>query len=215
MMPVNHPPSERLLAYATGAADVPLRLLLETHLSFCPACTREVGRLTAPGGTLLEAVPEELVPAGLFERIWAEASRHEPPRPVEGVPLPASVLAELPPAEAWHWHPVPGSGSRTARLVREAPGGCGLFLVQMKPGARFPRHAHPGGEEGMVLAGGVWDQGRFLEAGDWDSAPAGSSHELRADEREGCWALIREECEDVTLTGWRGVLQRAASLLPH
>jgi putative transcriptional regulator len=110
---------------------------------------------------------------------------------------------------------VPGSGSRTARLVRNSPGGCGLFLVHIPPGGRFPSHSHQGEEEGMVLAGGVWDRGRFLEEGDWASAPTGSKHELIADPKEGCWALIREECEDVRLSGWRGVLQRAASLLSH
>lgn len=211
----NHPPSERLLAYATGAADVPLRLLVETHLSFCPDCARAVGRLGEPGATVLGAVPEDPVPSGLFGRIWAEASRHEPPRPVEGLPLPPSVLAELRPPEQWRWHTVPGSGSQTARLVRDVPGGCGLFLVRMAPGARFPRHAHVAGEEGMVLTGGVWDRGCYLEAGEWCSAPAGSRHELIADPVEGCQALVREECEHVRFSGWRGVLQRAASLLPR
>jgi putative transcriptional regulator len=215
MKPENHPSSERLLAYATGDVDVPMRLLVETHLSLCSDCARTVGRLGAPGATVLGAMPEEPVPPGLFERIWAEASRHEPPRPVEGVPLPPSVLAELPPPESWRWHAVPRSGSRTARLVRDAPGGCGLFLVHMAAGARFPRHAHLGAEEGMVLAGGVWDRGRFLGAGDWSIAPAGSKHELLADPVEGGWALVREECEHVRFSGWRGVLQRAASLLPH
>lgn len=215
MKPDTHPPSERLLAYATGGADVPLRLLVETHLSFCPECTRAVGRLGEPGATVLGAVPGEPVPAELFGRIWAEASRHAPPRPVAGVPLPASVLAELRPPEQWRWHTVPGSRSRTARLVSEASSGCGLFLVHIDAGGRFPRHAHEGGEEGLVVAGGVWDRGRYLEAGDWNSAPAGSRHELRADPVEGCWALVREECAHVRFSGWRGVLQRAASLLPH
>lgn len=213
MKPVNHPRSERLLAYATGAADLPLRLLVEAHLSHCPDCAREMGRLGAPGATVLQAMPEESVPSELFGRIWAESSLHEPPRPVEGVPLPPSVLVELPPPERWRWHSVPGSGSRTARLMRDRPGGCGLFLVHMAAGARFPRHTHHGGEESLVLAGGVWDRGRFLETGDWSSASAGSKHELITNPEEGCWALVREECEDVRLSGWRGVLQRAASLL--
>ncbi|QRN96618.1 cupin domain-containing protein [Archangium violaceum] len=215
MKPANHPPTERLLAYATGAVDVPMRLLVETHLSFCARCAREVGRLGEPGGTLLEAVPEEPVPEDLFGRIWAEAGRHEQPRRVEGLPLPPGLLAELPPPERWHWHPVPGGGCRMARLVKDVSGGSGLYLIQMNPGARFPRHAHLGVEEGLVVAGGAWDRGRFLEEGDWGSAPAGSRHEVIADAKEGCWTLVREERDAVRLSGWWGVLQRTASLLRH
>jgi putative transcriptional regulator len=216
MKPVNHPPSERLLAYATGAADVPLRLLVETHLSFCPDCARDVGRLGAPGGTLLEAMPEAPVPRDLFGRIWEEAARHTPPRPVGGLPLPPALLAELPPPERWHWRSLLSEGSRVARLLQDEAVGCSLYLVHLPAGARFPRHSHRGGgEDTLVVAGGAWDRGRFLEAGDWSSSPVGSKHELTADPKEGCWALAREECEDVRLTGWRGVLQRAASLWSH
>ncbi|PTL84547.1 cupin domain-containing protein [Vitiosangium sp. GDMCC 1.1324] len=215
MNPVNHPQSERLLAYATGAADVPLRLLVEAHLSFCPDCARQVGRLGAPGGAVLEAMPEEPVPVSLFDRIWEEASHHEPPRPVAGLPLPPSLLAELPPPERWCWHSALSRGHRMVRLLRDEPGRSELYLVHMEAGARFPRHAHRGVEEALVLAGGVWDRGRFLEQGDWRSAPAGSRHELTADPVEGCWTLVREEHGSVRFSGWRGMVQRAASLLPH
>ncbi|WP_257459999.1 cupin domain-containing protein [Archangium lipolyticum] len=215
MKPANHPPSERLLAYATGAVDVPMRLLVETHMSFCSRCAREVGRLGEPGGALLGAVPEEPVPSDLFERIWAEAGRHAQPRRVEGLPLPPVLLAELPPPERWHWHRVPGGGCRIALLRRDGPGRSGLFLVHMNPGARFPRHEHQKEEEGMVVAGGAWDRGRFLEEGDWGSAPAGSRHEVIADPKEGCWTLVRQEHEGMRLSGWRGVLQSAMSFLRH
>ncbi len=103
-----------------------------------------------------------------------------------------------------------------ARLLRDEPGGCALFLVHLEAGARFPRHSHRGGEDTLVVAGGAWERGRLLDEGDWSSAPAGSTHALTADAKEGCWALVREECEeceDVRLSGWRGVLRRAASLL--
>ncbi|MGZ3459995.1 MAG: cupin domain-containing protein [Archangium sp.] len=215
MKPVNHPPSERLLAFATGAADIPLRLLVETHLSFCAGCAREVGRLGAPGGTLLEAMPEAPVPVDLFGRIWAESSRYEPPKPVAGLPLPPALLAELPPPARWHWRSVLSGGTRVARLLRDEVDGSLLYVMHMPPGARFPRHLHQGDEESLVVAGGVWDRGRFLEAGDWSSAPVGSAHETLADPKEGCWALAREERRDVRLSGWRGVLQRATSLWAH
>jgi len=214
MSPTNHPPAHRLLAYVTGTADVPARLLVETHLSFCSVCMREVGRLGAPGGLVLEAMPEAPVPPPLFERIWREASRHEPPTRMRGLPLPTSLLAELPPPAHWRWHSLLSEGSRVTCLTRDGQGRSALFLVHLRAGARFPMHSHQGHEDTLVVAGGVWDAGRFLEAGDWNSAPAGSRHMLSADSTEGCWALARED-DEVRLSGWRGVLQRAASLRSH
>jgi putative transcriptional regulator len=134
---------------------------------------------------------------------------------VESVPLPPSVLAELPPPERWRWHSTLSRGSQVARVVRGEAGGCSLYMVRMQAGARFPRHEHRGGEEGLIVAGGAWDRGRFLEVGDWSSAPAGSKHQPIADPKEGCWVLVREECEEVRLTGWRGLVQRAAALWSH
>ena len=214
MKPATHPPSRHLLAHATGSADVPTRLLVETHLGFCPHCTREVGRFTAPGATILEATPAAPLEERSFERLWERVSRLEPPWGEEEVPLPRALLVELPPPRLWHWHSLLSEGCRMARLLREESSGSTLYVVHLGPGSHFPSHQHHGAEDTLVIAGAVWDGETYLRAGDWNSAEAGTHHTLTAAPVEGCWALARET-GDVQLSGWRGALQWAASRLTH
>lgn len=210
--PTHHPDAQRLLAHATGAADAPLRLMVETHLSFCSICAREVARLNAPGGALLEAIPEAPVPPELLARIWEEVSQREASLQTEGLPLPTALLAELPPSRSWHWRSLLSDGTRVAQLLRDAHDGSSLYVVHLPPGARFPRHAHLGAEDAMVVSGSATEGTRHLEAGDWTVSPPGSEHGLVADPKEGCWALTRVEREGVRLSGWRGLLQHVS---PH
>lgn len=206
--PAHHPDTQRLLALSTGAADAPLRLMVEAHLSFCARCAREVSRLNAPGGVLLEAVPDAPLPPGLFERIWEEASRREALRPTQELPLPTPVLAELPPPASWPWRSLLSGGCRVARVMWDARDGSSLYVVHLPPGARLPRHTHRGEEEALVVSGSATEGARHLEAGDWTVSPRGSEHALVGDPQEGCWALTRVEREGIRLSGWRGLLQR-------
>ena len=144
--------------------------------------------------------------AGPTLRIMAEAQRGLlASGPVAGPPfLAAEVLAQLPPPEGWKWlRPIPG-GARIARLQRDDD--ADLFLLGLRPGGRFPRHVHHGGESLLLLHGGLEDQDRHLGPGEWAVHAAGSTHAPVAD-RQGCWALARLEGE-VTFSGWLGLLQR-------
>lgn len=205
-VPEHHPAPPLLLAYVTGAADRPLRLLLETHLPSCPACARRVGDITGARGEPGEALPEVPVPPELLERLLARVDQLSP-QPLEGVPLPPALLAELPAARHWRWQSLLSEGSRVARLLTDERTGSALHLVHLPPGARFPRHAHAGDEDSLLLAGGVHVEGVLLEAGDWHHTAAGITHVPVASE-EGCWSLSRVEAAGVWLTGWRGLLQR-------
>ena len=56
---------------------------------------------------------------------------------------------------------------------------CGL--VEMAPGAVYPRHRHLGAEYSLVLQGAVeLSDGRVLVPGDMNAMPAGSEHDLRS-----------------------------------
>lgn len=206
--PEHHPATPLLLAYVTGAANLPLRLLVETHLSSCPACARRVGDITCAGGEPREAVPEAPLPPELLQRLLARVDQLSP-QPPEGAPLPPALLAELPAARHWRWHSLRSEGSRVAHLLTDERTGSELHLVHLPPRARFPRHTHAGSEDLLLLTGRVRVEGLLLEPGDWHHAAAGTSHAPVA-EVEDCWSLARVEAAGVRLAGWRGLLQQWA-----
>lgn len=142
--------------------------------------------------------------AGLTLRLLAEAQRliqaagpaAEPPY------LPAEIGAQVAPASEWTWRRL--GGARLACLCRDPD--ARLYLLALAPGKRFPQHVHLGSENLLLLQGGLEDGERHCGPGDWCFHPAGSGHAPVAD-RQGCWALARQEGE-VAFGGWRGLLQR-------
>jgi anti-sigma factor ChrR (cupin superfamily) len=49
-------------------------------------------------------------------------------------------------------------------------------LSRYAPGARFPQHDHPGGEEVLVLEGNLIDEHGTYGPGSWHRSPPGSEH---------------------------------------
>ncbi|MEH6567328.1 MAG: cupin domain-containing protein [Halopseudomonas sp.] len=75
------------------------------------------------------------------------------------------------------WQAAPQAPIRRWPLEREAPeSGQVTSLVEYLPGARFPAHRHPQGEEILVLAGVFSDDSGDYPAGSYLRSPAGSSH---------------------------------------
>ncbi len=71
---------------------------------------------------------------------------------------------------------LPGRVPGLAVLPLHAHGEEHVALVDWSPGARFPRHVHPGGEEILVLDGELQDgEGRYPR-GTWLRNPPGSTH---------------------------------------
>ena len=56
------------------------------------------------------------------------------------------------------------------------------------PGAEYPAHTHPAGEEYFVLSGALDDLGTSYGPGSYVSHPPGSTHTPRS--RAGCEVLI-------------------------
>ena len=79
-------------------------------------------------------------------------------------------------AMAWEASPSPGVWRKRLFLDGAIESGRVTSLVRFEPGARFPAHGHPNGEEYFVLSGVFTD-----EDGDWPSGyfvlnPDGSRH---------------------------------------
>jgi quercetin dioxygenase-like cupin family protein len=73
-------------------------------------------------------------------------------------------------------------------LRRHATAGGLTLLLRFAPGADYPAHRHPAGEEYFVLEGSLEDGGRTYRTGDYVYYPPGSAH--RPASREGSTLLV-------------------------
>ena len=71
---------------------------------------------------------------------------------------------------------LPGLVPGLAVLPLHSYGEENVALVDWSPGTRFPRHAHPGGEEILVLDGQLRDEEGRYPRGTWLRNPPGSIH---------------------------------------
>lgn len=93
--------------------------------------------------------------------------------------------------EQMDWTPSPGGHVLRKRLhlVGRAEAGQVTSLVQYLPGAEFPEHDHPEGEEILVLEGIFSDETGDYPAGSYLLNPEGFSH--RPFSREGCLLFVK------------------------
>lgn len=88
----------------------------------------------------------------------------------------------------WVASPQPG----VDRMMLDRKGGeiaRATSLVRYAPGSAFARHAHPGGEEILVLSGTFSEDGRHYPAGWYLRSPPGSSHTPSS--REGTTLFVK------------------------
>lgn len=81
------------------------------------------------------------------------------------------------PGDAWNWVASPQAG--VERVMLDRIGGeqaRATSFVRYSPGADFPAHDHPGGEEILVLSGTFSEDGKDFPAGWYLRSPPGSRH---------------------------------------
>lgn len=62
------------------------------------------------------------------------------------------------------------------------------FFIRFEPGASYPYHNHPAGEELLVLEGSCEVEGATLEAGDYLYTPPDFKHSVKTE--SGCTLLL-------------------------
>src|SRR5664279_594806 len=91
---------------------------------------------------------------------------------------------------ALDWQPSPARGVWRKPLAREeAERGHATSIVRYDPGSSFARHAHPLGEEILVLDGVFSDEFGDFGAGTYFRNPPGSSHAPSS--QPGCVLLVK------------------------
>jgi quercetin dioxygenase-like cupin family protein len=95
------------------------------------------------------------------------------------------------------WIPLHEEGVKTEGLyvkpLRREKGRAPTFLLKFDPGASYPNHTHPAGEEVFVLEGDVRFGPNELKAGDYLYTPPGETHSVFS--RNGCvmFFIVPEE----------------------
>jgi anti-sigma factor ChrR (cupin superfamily) len=87
------------------------------------------------------------------------------------------------------WRPSGTPGIAIKELYSDSSHPERVALIKWEPGARYPRHRHPGGEEILVLEGALVDEAGRYPQGTWIRNPPGSAHEPYS--AEGCVLLIK------------------------
>ncbi|MEQ8265110.1 cupin domain-containing protein [Pseudohaliea sp.] len=123
--------------------------------------------------------------------------------------------------QALPWTASPGGHVQRKRLhlVGRAEAGQVTSLVRYEPGARFPRHDHPEGEEILVLEGVFSDDRGHWHAGTYLLNPEGYSHAPYSE--EGCTLFVKlrqypgNDREKVALQtadqAWRGSVRKGVA----
>ena len=100
-----------------------------------------------------------------------------------------SMAVSIPPAEQ-QWVSSPADGVSRVPLERiAAEHGHTTSLVSFEPGATFPQHSHPLGEEILVLKGTFSDEFGDYPMGTYIRNPPGSSHSPFT--RDGCKLFVK------------------------
>jgi quercetin dioxygenase-like cupin family protein len=82
---------------------------------------------------------------------------------------------------AMPWRPFDEAPGVSFRVLKTHPPGTGVTLMlRFEPGAAYPAHRHPAGEEYYVLEGQLTDGGRSYGAGTYVFHEAGSVHAPRS-----------------------------------
>lgn len=180
----HHPQDDLLLAYAGGALDEGVALVVATHLSFCPACRQTVALAESVGGALLtEAAP---MADGALAATLARLDQ-APPQPRrtpsrDGTPSALRRMMGHDLSEV-RWRAM-GPNLAYANLYRQ--GRTRVRLLKGAPGADTGSHGHHGEEYTLVLRGGFTDETGAYGPGDLQVATADTRHNPIADPGEPC-----------------------------
>ena len=185
----HHPDDALLLAYASGAADEAVSLILATHMTYCSRCAQRSGELEAIGGALLEDLPPAPLAPGARDQVMAmldaaqpferklRAGRADHRTPAVLRPYIDGDLSQV------RWRRIGPSLSYVPLFRR---GGVAARLLRGVPGAQSGLHSHKGLEFTVVLQGGYTDVTGSYGPGDLQVMDGSIRHNPVADPGEDC-----------------------------
>ncbi|MES1202955.1 MAG: ChrR family anti-sigma-E factor [Pseudomonadota bacterium] len=205
-------------AYAAGALDPAMSLLIETQAGVAAPAARILGMAEAVSGAMFESETPAPLRADALERVLAKIANE----PAEAAAMRAAsdrndlFLAEISTLPAVlqdaairtlarrKWKR-PTLGLRVLELEIESPGKA--ELIRIEPGLSIPKHTHEGREYTLVLTGAFTDETGRYGVGDVSFADPGVKHRPRAEPGEVCWNLA-VTYGALKWTGALGLVQR-------
>lgn len=210
-------------AYASGALDSAMELLVETQAALCPASTNDIGVAETVAGAFFEGENPAPLSSDAFSRSVARLASEGAQ---QAAPLAPTVRAAATRASAllneifalphtvhdcalealgrggWTFG---GPGIRTLEL--DLGDHARAELIRIEPGWGAPRHNHTGGEFTLVLTGGFADERGRYNPGDIAYGGPGISHRPIATGDVVCYCLAVSEGRPV-FSGALGLLQK-------
>ena len=190
----HHVSDDLLLAYGAGTLDEATSLLVATHLALCPRCRSGLDLAESIGGEWMNRTRANgtVKETGNDSAVASPLQDDEPLRPAAAasgpflLPQPLRDYAGGDAAEL-DWRAV-GGGIRQVRL-KTAETGSEARLLRIAAGTRVPEHSHGGEELTLVLAGSLYDRGKWYRRGDVDVADASVVHRPAAGPEQDCICL--------------------------
>ncbi|HEX9432738.1 MAG TPA: cupin domain-containing protein [Burkholderiales bacterium] len=179
--------AELVSAYALHALPSSDVAAVESHLSSCPQCRRELDMLQPIVDSFVSWPTDVLRPAAsLQERLARRIAAETGGEPV------------LPAARSWsepEWEEV-APGISCKLLASDAEKHRISMLVRLAPGGEYPPHTHAGVEELHLLDGELWIDDRKLYPGDYNRAEPGTG-DKRVWSETGCTCVLITSTKDL------------------
>ena len=204
-------------AYAAGALDPALALMLETQAALSPRAARDLALADELSGVFLEQqAPTPLAPEALertFARITAVPAQSPAAPQRTREPLYADDLRAFPEglrtlaleaaaARGWKFA---GRGIRS--LVIDTGGEAMAEILRIAPGAAAPEHTHSGEEYTLVLTGAFHDDAGLYRPGDIAIADPRITHRPTAEPGAVCYSFAVTD-GPLKFTGAMGLLTK-------
>jgi len=194
----HHATDETLMRYAAGTLATGPAIVVEAHLSACPACRARVGTFEAIGGAVLEQSGSTPLSPHALSDVLARIDAEEgvspgdapPPAPVEidGVRLPDSLRG----CEIGRWRWI-GPGMRMSRIGVPHDPEANLILLKSGPGRALPDHGHVGAEYTYIVSGSYTDRLGQFRPGDLAEVDEDVEHQPVVDADGECICLAAME----------------------
>jgi putative transcriptional regulator len=192
MTPTHHPPTDTMMSYAAGTLPSAEACAIACHISMCPDCTADVGRLEMLAGLLLGEIEAPPADTAAAERAFTRAAaQNAPPDPAprisdRSLPWPLSRYLDVSEPDLL-WQTVhEGLEYFSVRLPDE---GGHIRLWRLSPGTRLPAAPGAYGPRFVLLFQGTLRHGedRYLP-GDYFELSAGQPNWSEA--IENCVCLV-------------------------